>query len=434
MSSKPNFVWKTPSPTQEQILYWWWPGNPYANCSYIELEGAVRSGKTITASYSFINWASYTFDQEDLALCSKTIGTCLRNIVRPLKRILSEEPNYEVKEYRASAEGHRLEVTDIGLDHTNSFFVYGGKDESSQDLIQGKTLAGALADEVLLYPLSFLNQLLSRTSVENSKVWFTFNPTGPTDPMYSEILDPYVADGRAYYLHLTMDDNPDLSEEARTRIESQWPVGSVWHSRNVLGKRVTAEGAIFPFFNDRPENGFVIDKLPTDFNRWIVSGDYGQDHPTTYGLYGYSPSLASWVMVKEYYDRMKTNVEYSTDFGEFIKWDGKDLLLEEVDIDPGGGGLSLITQLRTDYPQLADRGIINHAIKVDVNSELQDLASALYTHKFRYYSGCKRSIIETANYRWNEKSKKSGKEEPLKENDDGPSRDRYAWNRIMRLS
>lgn len=433
MSSKPNFVWKTPSPKQEQILYWWWPGNPYANCSYIELEGAVRSGKTITASYSFINWASYTFDQEDLALCSKTIGTCLRNIVRPLKRILSEEPNYEVKEYRASAEGHRLEVTDIGLDHTNSFFVYGGKDESSQDLIQGKTLAGALADEVLLYPLSFLNQLLSRTSVENSKVWFTFNPTGPTDPMYSEILDPYVADGRAYYLHLTMDDNPDLSEEARNRIEGQWPVGSVWHSRNVLGKRVTAEGAIFPFFNDRAESGFVIDTLPNDFNRWIVSGDYGQDHPTTYGLYAHSPSMG-WILVKEYYDRMKTNVEYSKDFGEFIKWDGKALLLEEVDIDPGGGGLSLITQLRTDYPQLSDRGIINHAIKVDVNAELQDLASALYTHKFRYYRGCKRSIIETANYRWNEKSKKSGKEEPLKENDDGPSRDRYAWNRIMRLS
>lgn len=347
--------------------------------------------------------------------------------------MLQEEPHYEVKEYRASAEGHRLEITDIDLDRTNSFFVYGGKDESSQDLIQGKTLAGALADEVLLYPMSFINQLLSRTSVENSKVWFTFNPTGPTDPIYTDILDPYVADGKAFYLHLDMGDNPDLSKEARERIEGQWPVGSIWHARNVLGKRVTAEGAIFPFFNDRIENGFVINELPNDLCRWMVFADYGQDHPTTYGLYAYSSFLGSWILVKEYYDRMKTNVEYSRDFGEFIKWNGSTLYLEEVDIDPGGGGLSLITQLRTDYPELDGRGIINHAIKVDVNSELQDLASALYTHNFRYYIGCNRSIIETANYRWNEKSRKSGKEEPLKENDDGPSRDRYAWNRISRM-
>jgi hypothetical protein len=127
---------------------------------------------------------------------------------------------------------------------------------------------------------------------------------------------------------------------------------------------------------------------------------------------------------------MKTNVEYSKDFGEFIKWNGSPLYLEEVDIDPGGGGLSLITQLRADYPEMDARSIINHAIKVDVNAELQEMATALYTHRFRYFAGCTRSITETANYRWNEKTKKTGKDEPLKEGDDGPSRDRYFINRI----
>jgi len=430
LTSKPNFVWKTPSPKQEQILYWWCPESPYAQCSYIELEGAVRSAKTITASYSFINWASFTFDQEDFALCSKTIGTCLRNVVRPLKKMLSEEPHYVVKEYRASAEGHRLEITDTILDHTNSYFVYGGKDESSQDLIQGKTLAGALADEVLLYPLSFLNQLLSRTSVENSKVWFTFNPDAPTHETYVNILDPYVADHKAFLLHLTMDDNPSLSQEAKDRISSQWPIGSVWHRRNVLGERATAEGAIYPFFTDRQQDGYVIAELPDDFNRWRVAIDYGQDHPSCYGLFGYSPKTGSWICVKEYYQSMKTNMELSEDFGEFIKWNGNTIVPEFVDIDPGGGGLSLITQLRADYPDLALRSVIRHAIKLNVNAEISELASALYTHRLRYYSGCVRSIKELMNYRWAKKPQGFGKEEPMKVNDDGCDVARYWCTRL----
>jgi len=431
MGSKPSFVWKPPSQKQEQILYWWWPGNPYANCSYIELEGAVRAAKTITASYSFINWATYTFDQEDLALCSKTIGTCLRNVVRPLRRILSEEPNYKVKEYRASAEGYRLDITDTDLDRFNSFFVYGGKDESSQDLIQGKTLAGAFLDEVLLYPLSFVNQVLSRTSVENAKVWFTFNPDAPTHETYVNILDPYLADKKAFYLLMTMDDNPSLSQEAKDRISSQWPIGTVWHRRNVLGERVSAEGAIYPFFSSLPKDGYVVSEFPTDIARWRVAIDFGQDHPTTMGLYGYSSNLSSWVLVKEYYERMKTNQELSSAFGELLVWSGTPVFPEYVDVDTGGGGLSLLNQLRQDYPNLHNQGIIRHAIKENVNAEIGHFASALYTHKFRYYAGCKRSISEIANYLWAKKPVGSGMEEPLKVNDDGPDRDRYCWNRIL---
>lgn len=432
MANKPSFVWKKPSPKQEQILYWWWPGNPCANCSYIELEGAVRAAKTITASYSFVNWATYTFDQEDLALCSKTIGTCLRNVVRPLRRILAAEPNYVVKEYRASAEGYRLDITDTDLDKFNSFFVYGGKDESSQDLIQGKTLAGAFMDEALLYPLSFVNQVLSRTSVENAKIWFTFNPDAPTHETYVNILDPYVADKKAFYLLMTMDDNPSLSKEAKDRISSQWPVGSVWHRRNVLGERVSAEGAIYPFFTPDTKDGYVISELPDDFARWRVAIDYGQDHPTTFGLYGYSSSLSSWIMVNEYYQSMKTNQELSSDFAlNMLRWNDKDIYPEFVDVDTGGGGLALLNQLRQDFPNLHQGTVFRHAIKINVNAEIASFASALYTHKFRYYAGCKRSISETANYLWAKKPVGSGKEEPLKVNDDGPDRDRYMWNRVM---
>lgn len=398
----------------------------------MELEGSVRSVKTSTGSYSFVQWASYSFDQEDFALIGKTIGTCLRNVVRPLRKMLSVEPSFKVQERRSNAEGYHLEITNLENDHTNLFWVYGGKDESSQDLIQGKTLAGGLLDEVLLMPLSFVNQFLSRLSVEGAKAWFTFNPDAPTHELYVNILDPYVAQKKALYVHLTMDDNPSLSQDVKDRISGQWPIGSVWHRRNVLGERVAAEGAIYPFFTSDPKDGYVITDLPNDFARWRIAIDYGQDHPTTMGLYGYSSQLESWVLVKEYYKTMQTNQELSSDFAlEMLQWDGKEIYPEFVDVDTGGGGLALLNQLRQDFPNLCNQGVIRHAIKVNVNAEIAAFASALYTHKFRYYAACKRSIKETANYLWAKKPAGSGKEEPLKVNDDGCDRDRYMWNRVM---
>ena len=47
----------------------------------------------------------------------------------------------------------------------NEFYFFGGKDESSQDLIQGITLAGAFFDEAALMPQSFVNQATARCSV-----------------------------------------------------------------------------------------------------------------------------------------------------------------------------------------------------------------------------------------------------------------------------
>ena len=44
----------------------------------------------------------------------------------------------------------------------NTYYLFGGRDERSQDLIQGITLAGVLLDEVALMPRSFVEQALGR--------------------------------------------------------------------------------------------------------------------------------------------------------------------------------------------------------------------------------------------------------------------------------
>lgn len=47
-------------------------------------------------------------------------------------------------------------------------------------LIQGRTLAGVLLDEVALMPRSFVEQALTRCSVDGAKLWFSCNPDSPT--------------------------------------------------------------------------------------------------------------------------------------------------------------------------------------------------------------------------------------------------------------
>lgn len=335
---KPAFVWKPPSPKQEQILYWWTPESPHKDFAYFEAEGSVRCGKTALADFSFTNWASFTYDQEEFALCSKTIGTAIRNQVRPLMKMLSIEPSYEVQFKRSQVEGPHLIVHQKELDHENIFWIYGGKDESSQDLIQGKTLAGILFDEPPLMPQSFINQGLARLSVEGAKAWFLNNPETPTHPLYVETLDPFRDAGKLYFLHLTMDDNPALSDEARNRITSQWPVGSVLYRRYVLGERSAAEGRVFSFFDDKPEAGYVVDTVPANFIQFLLGFDYGVSNPFAAQLWGLSGGV--WYILDEFYwdstkeKRTKTNIDYINDLERLSFWGGQRKHPEAVIVPP----------------------------------------------------------------------------------------------------
>ena len=101
-----------------------------------------------------------TFNGQNFAMCGKTIGSFRRNVLFWLKLMLRSR-GYQVTDHRADnlVEISRGEVT-------NYFYIFGGKDERSQDLIQGITLAGVFFDEVALMPESFVNQATGRCSVE----------------------------------------------------------------------------------------------------------------------------------------------------------------------------------------------------------------------------------------------------------------------------
>ena len=239
LQKKNSFKWQPFSDKQKKIMTWWCDASPYRNWDGIIADGSVRSGKTVSMAPAFVNWAMLNYDECDFALCGKTVGSLRRNVVNTLKQQLISL-GYEYEEKRTE---NLIVITDGN--HTNYFYQFGGKDESSQDLIQGMTLGGVLFDEVALMPQSFVAQAEARCSVAGSKLWYNCNPKGPSHWFKKEYVD-IAKDKKLLYLHFTMKDNLTLTQEVRERYERMFT--GVFYIRNVLGLWVTAEGKIYTAF------------------------------------------------------------------------------------------------------------------------------------------------------------------------------------------
>ena len=151
------FQFKPFSRKQKIVLNWWCDSSPIKDHDGIIADGAIRSGKTVCMSLSYVMWAMEQFDMQNFGMAGKTIGSFRRNVLFWLKLMLITQ-GYYIREHRAE---NYLEVSKNGK--TNYFYIFGGKDERSQDLIQGITLAGMFFDEVALMPESFVNQATKAT-------------------------------------------------------------------------------------------------------------------------------------------------------------------------------------------------------------------------------------------------------------------------------
>ena len=78
------------SEKQLKALLWWCSGSPYCGKDAVICDGAVRSGKTLCLSLSYVLWAMQTFEDSSFAMCGKTLGALRRNVITPLLPALSD--------------------------------------------------------------------------------------------------------------------------------------------------------------------------------------------------------------------------------------------------------------------------------------------------------------------------------------------------------
>lgn len=398
---------KTFSKKQLCALGWWCQDSPYKDCDAIICDGAVRSGKTLCMSISFILWSLSAFNGRDFVICGKTVRGVRRNVVSPLLATL-RELGFGVQE-KLSANLIELEYGGV----KNRYYLFGGRDESSAALIQGITLAGVLFDEVALMPRSFVEQAIARCSLNGSKFWFNCNPEHPGHWFYREWILK-CKEKNALYLHFKMEDNPSLSKKMLERYKSLY--SGAFYRRFVEGEWVAAQGAVYPFMTDE-----MFCEVPwCEFEDYAVSVDYGTVNPASFGLWGLLGGV--WYRIDEYYFDSRKEGFQRTDEEHYRELerlcDGKKI--SAVTVDPSAASFIEVIRRHGKFSVIPARN--------NVLDGIRQCAAALKEKRIVICRNCADSVREFSLYRWNENSTN---DVPIKENDHAMDDIRYFVTTIL---
>lgn len=410
---KATIKFKPFSIKQKKVLTWWMDSSPVHDMDGIIADGAIRSGKTVSMSLAYVVFVMEKFNGQNAGMCGKTIGSFRRNVLFWLKLMLKAR-GYTVQDKRAD---NLLIVTKSNV--TNYFYIFGGKDERSQDLIQGVTLCSCFFDEVALMPESFVNQATGRCSVTGSKFFFNCNPGAPFHWFKKKWIDE-AEKKNLLYLHFTMDDNLSLSEKIKARYKAMYT--GVFYNRYILGQWAVADGAIYPMFN--PEIHAV--QIKRNWTRIFIAGDFGIQNATTFGIFGYYAPEKRYHQISSYYhngreEGQKTVKEYVSDLKNFIR---ENMVMPEyIAIDPSAAPLR-VELLKDEYFSRHNIRII--AAKNNVEIGIQMVSYLLNINKFTLDPSCIHDIEEFGSYVWDSDKLDKGKEEVVKINDHAMDKIRYA--------
>lgn len=388
---------------QKQILAF-----PYTKYDALIADGAIRSGKTVFMIIGFIDDAMRRYNNQRFGICGKTVDSAVKNVIAPYLALAYAQRKYTLRWRRTE----KTLIVSCGK-RQNIFEVFGGKDESSFALIQGRTLAGVLFDEAALQPRSFVEQALARCSVNGSKFWFNCNPESPMHWFYTEWICK-ANERNALHIHFELQDNPSLSAEVLKRYRSLYT--GVFYERYIKGMWAAADGLVY----DVDMSMVVTDTVP-ETGQYYVSVDYGTLNPFSAGLWCISGKTA--FRIKEYYYsgrerlRQKTDEEYYAELEKLC--DGYNI--EKIIIDPSAA--SFIATIRKHGGYSVRRA------NNEVIDGIRTTALMLKNGTVKIHSSCKDCLRELASYRWDDKSTT---DKVIKENDHCMDEMRYLCHTVMR--
>lgn len=429
---RPIFKFQPFSRKQRMVLNWWTKNSPVKDMDGIIADGAIRSGKTVSMSLSYVFWAMSSFNGQNFIMAGKTISSFQRNVLTNLKMMLRSR-GYHCIHHLSGETPNMLEVTRGKV--TNYFHIFGGKDEGSQELVQGITAAGAFFDEVALMPESFVNQATGRCSITGSKFWFNCNPAGPMHWFKTGWINKcigYLGRKKAdeiraankevknvLYLHFTMDDNLSLDEAIKKRYRSLY--AGVFFLRYIEGLWAVAEGLIYTMFT-KSVNIYDNETRPKGLeylSTRTISLDYGTTNPCVF-LDIYDDGDTIWVDREYRWDSrvekegQKTDSQYGDDMTSFMG-DNPDL---QCDIVSDPSAASFIAELKS-------RGYIVKPADNEVLDGIRVVAALFQSGKIKVHKRCEGLITEIRSYVWDDKAAQHGDEKPVKQLDHGPDALRY---------
>ena len=297
-------------------------------------EGAIRSGKTIDHCIIAAAYLEKCRDRIHLASGSTianaklNIGVCngfgLENLFRGRCRWGKYRDNEAL--FLQTQTGEKIVV-----------FAGGGKADSYKRIL-GNSYGLWIATEINEHydsedsRTSFIKVAMGRqTAALDPLILWDLNPCNPRHPIYTNYIDLYQKQGLAgyQYQHFTMADNLSISEERRRELEAQYDPNSVWYRRDILGRRVVAEGLIYKSFADEPEKFLTDDPLQwcaehrTRITTVMIGVDFGgTGSATKFQATAITPGGVVLALDEEYIDHKKQSVDpdgLNRKFSDFVK-------------------------------------------------------------------------------------------------------------------
>ena len=361
---------------QKQIMAF-----PFTSYDAIICDGAIRSGKTVFMMLSFVDDAMRRYNNQRFGICGKTVDSTVKNLIMPYIGLTYAKDKYRIQWKRTFS------------------------------LIQGRTLAGVLLDEVALQPRSFVEQACARCSVDGSKLWFNCNPASPQHWFYKEwVCQPKKHN--AIRLHFLLEDNPSLSQRIIDRYKSMYT--GVFYNRYILGEWCVAEGLVYDFGEPN-----IVDEIPKN-GEYYISIDYGTMNPFSAGLWCVLGDKAT--RIKEYYynGREKAVQRTDEDYCDSVEELAKGYNIRQVIVDPSAA--SFIAALRR-------RGFTIRKANNDVLDGIRRTSVYLKNGNIKIHRSCVDAIAEFGLYRWDDKATA---DTVIKENDHAMDDIRYFCNTIMK--
>lgn len=366
-------------------------------------KGSVSSGKTVASAV--FRWVDYCLNGPEgpLLMVGKTELTLQRNVIDLL--IQAYGKNVYVKNHKCYIFGRPC-------------YMVGASDERSETKIRGLSLAGAYADEISLYPESFVQMLKNRLRIKGAKMFGTMNPDNPNHFINVDLINNDEIKDKTIWLS-TMDDNPYLDPDYVERMKTAYPKSSMWYKRYILGIDCLAEGAVYDMWDEGKHVKDAPDLAKYD---WYIGIDYGTNNPCAFLMIGmhngnvYCAGEYYWDSLKK--NKQKTDSEYADDLKTFIG----NVKIKYVVIDPSALSFKV---------ELARRGIPTRDADNSVLDGIRTTAKLLTAGKLHVNKVCVNLIKEFSGYVWDEKSQTSGEDKPMKANDHALDALRYVCHTVL---
>lgn len=361
-------------------------------------EGAVRSGK----SHLAIN---YTIPDRLIKLRGKkglnfilgvSLGNIERNVLTPMREAFGPALVGGIKGRENTAElfGQRV-------------FCLGGIDRKAVSRLRGSEIKFCYCDELADLDPEVFGILKSRLSLGYSECHASCNPAGPNHWLKRFLDTPGIDLYRQRY---TLYDNPFLAPSYVSAIEAEYPPGSLWHDRLVLGLWAMAEGLVYPAWHDALEEPIELfdDEGVPLYKRLAFSCDYGTQN--AFACIMWVDVGGVWHAVREYRHsgrdtgHQKTDADYVADMLAFCScmpgWRQAPFI-----VDPSAA--SFIAAMRR-------AGFNVRKARNDVADGIRETAAAMQQGTVRVSSELVETAAEFGSYAWDVEA---GGDRPVKVDD-----------------